>query len=154
MDRATHPGRVRIRRVRLTPLGRAGDLGLTTSPRARDPVLTSPPILRRSVLALVAVAWASTGCGGGEEVPPGTLDRDTFVEIMVELRMAALEQPDAALAPTDRARILQDHDVTEDDLIAFARVHGDDPSFMAEVWREIEQGLNVPIDSAGAEAGS
>ena len=87
-------------------------------------------------------------------MPPGTLDRDTFVEVTVELRMAALKQPNATLAPADRARILQDHGVTEEELIAFAQVRGDDTAFMAELWKEIEQRLNVPIDSAGAEAGS
>jgi hypothetical protein len=116
-------------------------------------VLPSPPTFRRIVLALVAVTGFNTGCGGGEDVPPGTLDREAFVGVMVELRMAALKQPNATLTPADRARILQDHGVTEEELITFAQVRGDDPAFMAEVWREIEQRLNVPIDSAGAETG-
>jgi len=109
---------------------------------------------RRTVLLILAAACVGTGCGDGDEPPPGVIDRATFVDVMVELRMATLNGPDASLAPADRARILQDHGVTEEDLIAFAEVRGDDPAFMAEIWREIEQRLNVPIDSVGGEAGS
>ncbi|HSM06785.1 MAG TPA: hypothetical protein VK858_19320 [Longimicrobiales bacterium] len=106
------------------------------------------PTLRAPLIALL-IAAGTTACGPDDGAMPETLDRETFVAVMVELRKAALAESDATLRPSEREQILGGHGVTEEDLLTFAEVHGQDPTYMAEVWRDIETRLNVPIDSAG-----
>lgn len=135
--------------------------------RGRDDLLASRPsshpatvdgrhVLRSSfplgVLALVALLTL-VGCRSSEDSsPPGVLDREAFVEVYVALRKAALTSPDAELPEEERDRILEEFGVGADDLIAFAEAHGRDPDYMVEVWREIEERLNVPIDSTATDA--
>jgi hypothetical protein len=82
-----------------------------------------------------------------------TLDRETFIQVYVELRIAALTQDDATLTDEDREQILAGHGITEEDLFAFADEHGDDPAYMVQVWEEIEERLNEDPE-AEAEADS
>ena len=85
----------------------------------------------------VAVALAPlAGCvGAGSESPPS---RESFVDVYVALRTAELRSPGAVIADGDRDRILAEHEVTEDDLLAFAEAHGRDAVFMEELWTEVQ----------------
>jgi len=96
---------------------------------------------------VVALLVGIGACGPSEPERP-TIDREVFIAVLVDLRMAALGTPDASLPPQERARILSDHELTEEELVTFAEVHGDDPDYMVEVWREVEARMNVPVDSA------
>lgn len=93
-----------------------------------------------SSLALLGAILPLWSCS---PTPTATVDRETFVQVYVELRVAALESSDANLAEEDRERILQRHGVSAEDLISFAEVHGADPDYMLSVWTEIEDRLNV-----------
>ena len=93
-----------------------------------------------SSLALVAAILFSWGCADDTAT---TIDRETFIDVYVEIRVAALGTEDATLLPADRDRILESYAVSVDDLVEFAEVHGEDPTFMQEVWNDIESRLNV-----------
>lgn len=100
-------------------------------------------------LAAAALMAAAAACGDGD-VPEGALDRDTFIEVWVELQAATAELPEAA-QPAERARILGARGLTEDDLLEFVEVHGSDIAYMNDVWGEVLQRLEAR--GVGAEAG-
>ena len=99
---------------------------------------TSNPLL--SSLFLCAAILLQWGCA---PEPETRIDRDTFIDVYVDLRVAALEHQDAVIREEDRDRILSTHQVTVDELVEFAEVRGRDPAFMEGVWEEIETRLNV-----------
>ncbi len=94
---------------------------------------------------LLAVILAPTACAdggggfGGVEVP----DRETFVATYVDLRVAALTAPGDTLGEEVRTRILAEHGVTEEQLLAFVERHGEDLQFMRGVWDEVETRLDA-----------
>ena len=88
---------------------------------------------------LIALAWGALGCtGAGTEATADALETDRFVDVYVDLRVAALQQSDGEVTPEDRARVLTEHGVEESDLITFAEVHGADAIFMRGVWDSVE----------------
>lgn len=105
----------------------------------------TPPVagstIHRSVrrwvplFALVAVS-ATTACGPG--TPEGVIDRETFIDTYVELRIAALDTDSARIADADREAILSRKGVTEEDMLEFVEVHAFDLDFMRDVWNEVE----------------
>jgi len=98
------------------------------------------PRLRRLAGSLALAVLLLGGCA---PEAPDTISRETFVQVYVELRVAALDRDDATLAAADRERILSSHGVTGEDLLNFAEVHSQDPAFMRAVWSEIEERLNT-----------
>lgn len=98
-------------------------------------------------LAWLLVAVTATGCGDdGSPRPVETIDREVFVQTYLDLRVTALETEEGTVTPEQRAEVLAEHGVTEEDLIEFARVHGSDPVYIEDVWNEVKQ----RIDSIGA----
>ena len=65
------------------------------------------------------------------------IERETFVATFVDLRDAAMARPLKVLADEDRDRILAQHGVTEEALVAFADAWGGDPAYMARVWDDV-----------------
>lgn len=101
-------------------------------------------------LVAVALMAASAGCGE-PDVPEATLDRETFIEVWVELQAAIADLPETA-RPAERARVLGARELTEDDLLEFVEVHGSDIAYMNGVWGEILQRLEargVDAESGG-----
>lgn len=99
---------------------------------------------------MIALLTALTSCRGGES-PPGTVDRDTFVDAWVALRIAAAEASDGDLDDAERDRILAEHGVDEQDLVDFVQAHGADIGYMNELWSDVlerleEEGVDVPSD--------
>jgi hypothetical protein len=92
------------------------------------------------LFAATLLPGAVASCGPDA---PATIDRQTFVDVFVELRIAALDAPQARLPQEARERILASHGVTADDLLGFAEVHARDPAYMRSVWDEIEERMNV-----------
>ena len=89
------------------------------------------------------------GCGGGD---PATIDRDVFIAAYVDLRAEALLNDDRQITDDERDQVLQEHGVTEGDLMAFAEIHGRDVAFMRDVWDEVEERLDLMrplIDESG-----
>ena len=90
------------------------------------------------------------GCGGGDDDP--TIDREVFISAYVELRAEALLNDSGQITGEEREQVLQEHGVTEDDLMAFAEIHGRDVAFMRGVWDEVEERLDLMrplIDESG-----
>jgi len=106
--------------------------------------------LRGPVLALALLAGA---CGGGAPGPAeeGGLDRETFIAAYVDLRTGAIRSEGRQLGDADRTSILSRHGVTEDQLMAFAELHGDDVEFMRGVWDEVEARLDAVRVLPGAD---
>ena len=95
----------------------------------------------RDKLALLALCFTHTACSG--RIPPvanGTMiDRDTFVTVFVDLRLAAVESEDFVVTDSERDQILLSHGIDGESLLVFADVHGTDVEFMRDVWNEVEQ---------------
>jgi hypothetical protein len=103
---------------------------------------------RSAILRFALLVWAlaASACAGeptASQDPVVTIDREVFIATYVDLRTAVLRSEEHELADRDRARILSDHDVTEDDLLEFAAVHGTDVAFMRAVWDEVEGRLDA-----------
>ena len=103
-----------------------------------------------------AAESASAGATTGEATTGPTVSREAFIETYVALRYQAVQSPANELPPRERDRILEEHGVTEDELLAFVEAHGDDPTYMESVWSEVESRMDalqepgrVRPDSAG-----
>ena len=103
----------------------------------------STSVARASVLAALVVLFA--GCGGDAAAPEraAAIDRETFISTYVDLRTATIRAEGYELTPRDRAGILERHGISEDDLLAFVEVHGEDVAFMRTVWDEVEARLDA-----------
>ncbi len=103
------------------------------------------------ILALSAVS-----CGGTEpvEAPATAVTREAFITTYVELRAEAIRSGNSQIADDARAEILRSNKVTEEDLLAFVEVHGEDVDFMRGVWDEVEarlDGMRVdPLPTEGS----
>ncbi len=95
--------------------------------------------MKRPVRAL-ALLLLTTACGGGGPgaVPADVIDRQTFIETYVDLRVAAIATEAFRVSADDRAEILARHGVDSEALLRFADEHGGDLDYMNEVWGEIE----------------
>lgn len=104
---------------------------------------TRPPSPARWILALGGVLlWAACRTGPAEAPEASTLDREAFVATYVDLRAAAVREDLPVMDTARRREILEAHDVTESELLAFAEQHGADVSFMQDVWDEVETKLD------------
>ncbi len=100
-----------------------------------------PHVRRRLLLLVVATLLAACGRDRAD-----LIDRETFVAVYVDLRVAGLRAPDGMLPDTTRARILEAHGVDEQDLRAFADAHGANLTYVRDLWNEIEAKLDsVPV---------
>lgn len=97
------------------------------------------------LLPLLAVACDSGFSSPDEDTAP--IDEDTFIETYVQLRLAALEQ--GGLPEEDRERILDENEVTVDDLRAFIDVHGRNVPYMYRVWTEVDRRIDEAIEDRG-----
>ena len=81
--------------------------------------------------------------------PPGgePIDREVFIEAYVELRLAALEADDFSVTTAQREEILARHGVSDERLLHFAEVHGEDTDLMNEVWAEVERRIQERRES-------
>jgi hypothetical protein len=90
----------------------------------------------------------TVACDG--DAPTTTVDRETFIQTYVDLRLAALQSPDRKVTPERKQEILSAHGITEDDLLAFAEAYGRDVDTMVAVWAEVEERIarrGAPADS-------
>ena len=93
-------------------------------------------------LATAVAALFPAACGGGG-TPEAPVDRETFIRTYVDLRLSALGTPTGVITDAERARVLEEHRVTEDDLLAFADAWGSDPERMKAVWEEVQRRLRA-----------
>lgn len=88
-----------------------------------------------------------------ESAPADPISRDVYIDIYVEILRVADEAPDSVVASERALAILAQRGVSEEDLLAFAHNHLNDPQYLVEVWSEIEERLRnpEPADSVDAE---
>lgn len=113
------------------------------------------PLLRLAMpLAILATVLAAA-CGLGGTGPGETvLDRETFITVYVELRVMALQEGEPGLTDLERQEVLERHQVTEEQLMEFAAVHGGDVTFMRDVWDEIEARLDARRSASPPDQGN
>jgi hypothetical protein len=86
-----------------------------------------------------------------ESAPTGTegaITTEHFVAVYIDLRMAALRSGTDQLPLEQRDDILDRHGVTEDDLLRFVEVHGQNAQLMHAIWDSIQSRidhLRVPL---------
>ena len=97
---------------------------------------------RVGMAALVLATFALGGCGDIFSPDRGTIDDDTFVDVYVDLRAAALRSPGQEIPPEERDRILQEHGVEEDELVGFVETHGADIHRMRDIWERVSDRLD------------
>lgn len=118
------------------------------------PIRSDRPVTRPWVPLLAALCIGLVvACGPAPEEQ--TIDRETFIQTYVDLRVAALDTDTQRLAEPDREAILTRHGVTAEDLMRFAQVHAPELEYMRDVWNEIELRLDrTPPSSEATDAPS
>jgi hypothetical protein len=100
---------------------------------------------RRFRVATAFMAGAClAGCHGSASGPDAdTIDSETFISSYVDLRAATVSLDTPGALDSARTAILARHGVTQQDLLTFADVHGEDATFMRAVWDEVERRLDA-----------
>ena len=100
---------------------------------------------------LVLSTLLASGACRQESAPADPITREDYIDLYVEILRVADESPDSVTASERALGILTQRGVSEDDLLAFARNHMDDPEYLVEVWSEIEERLRNPEPADSAE---
>jgi hypothetical protein len=87
-----------------------------------------------------------------DSAPAGPISRDEYIDIYVEILRVADESPDSVTASERALAILRRRGVSEDDLLAFAHNHMEDPQYLVDIWSEIEERLRNPEPADTADA--
>ncbi len=102
---------------------------------------------RASTIAVLGLAVACSDTGQ-DAVPADVIDRETFIATYVDLRDAAVREPEFRVSEERRAQILGRHGVDGESLVRFAEAHGSDLDFMNAVWVEVETRLQALAEEA------
>ena len=87
-------------------------------------------------MVALTLCWS---CGGGApDVPEETPGRPEFIGAYLDLRTAVLSSGSTDRSNEVRDSILAVYDVTNQDLLDFVEIHGEDVEFMRDLWTEIE----------------
>ncbi|NNM34413.1 MAG: hypothetical protein HKO53_15150 [Gemmatimonadetes bacterium] len=98
--------------------------------------------LRRGTwLAALLVAAACGGDGAAPVAGEETISQEAFIEAYIALRVVGLRAPQQLISPEDRLRVLEEQGVTEEQLLEFVEVHGEDLLRMQRIWNEVESRL-------------
>lgn len=95
------------------------------------------------VAALALMAACNRGPADATDTQGPSVDRETFIATYVDLRTAAIRARPDSLSTQARARILDDHGVTDDELLHFVQDHGQDVGYMRGVWDDVEKRLDT-----------
>lgn len=99
----------------------------------------------RVALSAVAAVLVLASCHDEQAVEP--MPRETFVEVIVELRRAATQNPTQAEFEARKEEILEEANVTDSALVEYVRLHGHELERMAEVWDSVNARLRAAEDS-------
>jgi hypothetical protein len=102
-----------------------------------------------AALLVVGLAACEGGIPGSER--ERTIPRETFIQAMVDLRLAAVESPGDPVTQARRDRVLEELGVTPEQLVHFAEVHGRNVPYMNDVWNEVQQRLLERAEEEGEE---
>jgi len=89
-----------------------------------------------------------SGCTSEES---GRLTREEYIEVFVEILLAAEETRDSVAATYATLAILERRGLTEEDLLEFANRYVDDAQGLADIWAEIEERLRAPVEEEEPE---
>ncbi len=105
------------------------------------------PLVTRFALLL---GVASGACGGStpHEVVE-TIDRETFIEVYVDLRSVALRKTSRRVSAVERDSVLGMHEVTEESLRFFLEVYHTEADFMRDLWNDVEAHIALMLRTAG-----
>lgn len=92
-------------------------------------------------------------CGGAEEPTEETISEEVFMEAYMDLRLAALAEPEGELPQARRDSILEAHGITGDDLLTFVEVRGSDVQYMKTLWDSMDARLDRGADEDGDDRG-
>lgn len=95
---------------------------------------------RITLVAGCLVAW-SCGGDGAAPVAEETISQQAFIETYIALRVVGLRAPQQLISPEDRQRVLAEQGVSEEELLEFVEVHGEDVERMQGIWNEVESRL-------------
>jgi len=104
--------------------------------RSNPPPKRVPSILVAAVGLLVLTAACDNGIPGSGS--GSTIEREQFIDAMVELRAEGVRSPTGRIAGATRDGILGRQGLEEDDLRHFVEVHGRNVPLMTEVWAEVQ----------------
>lgn len=107
----------------------------------------------------LAVMMFTFACDSGPSevtAPEGLLDREGFIEALLELRMGALDNAAWEIRVSERDSILAARGLTAESIEEFVEFHGRDVIYMRDLWGEIDgrllELLDPPSDSTDAES--
>ena len=83
-----------------------------------------------------------------DSAPMAPMSRETFIDVMVELRRAAAQDTSQAAFEASKGRILEAAGVTDSALIEYVRLNAARIEFMAEVWDSVDARLIAAPDTA------
>lgn len=96
-------------------------------------------------MLILAAPIVLAGCRSEQPVEP--MPRETFVEVMAELRRAVSQNPSQAEFEARKAEILAEANVTDSALVEYVRLYAHRLDHMAEVWDSVNAKLRAAEDS-------
>ncbi len=88
---------------------------------------------------LLVAGFIAIGCGGSG----GSLDEDTYVQVMARLSWARAKYADTVEGDSVRSATLEAHGVTGQQIEEFTARFGDDPGRMHRLWEAIRLEVEV-----------
>jgi len=135
----------RVRDPRLCVLTSKADEAMSEASRHTSFLRPAPAT---AMVVLLSVAFGGCGDGAPNQVV-NTIDRDTFIEVYVDLRSVALRKTTRRINDVERDSVLAMHGVDEEDLRLFLEVHHADAEFMRDLWNEAEGRVSVMLEMTG-----
>ncbi len=115
---------------------------------ASSPAPSPPRPLVTLIALLLGVASGACGANTPNEVVD-TIDRETFIEVYVDLRSVALRKTSRKVNAAERDSLLAMHEVTEEDLRLFLEVYHTEADFMRDLWNDVEARIALMLRTAG-----
>ena len=111
---------------------------------ASSPAPSPPRPLVTLIALLLGVASGACGANTPNEVVD-TIDRETFIEVYVDLRSVALRKTSRKVNAVERDSVLTMHEVTEENLRLFLEVYHTEVEFMRDLWNDVEARISLML---------
>ena len=115
---------------------------------ASSPTPSPPRPLVTLIALFLGVASGACGANTPNEVVD-TIDRETFIEVYVDLRSVALRKTSCKVNAVERDSVLAMHEVTEENLRLFLEVYHTEVEFMRDLWNDVEARISLMLQMAG-----
>ncbi len=110
---------------------------------------TSRPIRFGIVLGAILSTVAGLACS--DNAPSAvlvTIDRETFINVYVDLRRVALRKTSRNVSAAERDSVLTLHEVSEEDFRLFLDVNHAEADYMRDIWNEAEARISLMLRMA------